>query len=258
MRQKVSAFSWGYWGWGAATQELVWAFDAVEKSRGHREPLFVDVRVSRSVRAAGFRERAFEELVGRRRYRWMQGLGNEAVATGQGEPRLRRPEDADELLGLILEHHRLSRRVVFFCSCKSPWDAERCHRKLVGTKLLAAARSREVNLWLEEWPGGAVSDRDVPAIRVPCGTLKSLASGGTWVTLEDRPQAELLRLPTGSLVSLDEAGSAEVRSVCPPRFVDGRWKLELFMKDEPGQSRGALQRGVHRKRADLLLDARRP
>ena len=57
-----TVFAWGYWGWGEATQELVKRLDAVEGSRGFVPPLLVDVRVSRSVRATGFRGDAFGKL----------------------------------------------------------------------------------------------------------------------------------------------------------------------------------------------------
>ena len=185
----------------------------------------------------------------------MPGLGNEAVATGRGVMRLRRPEDVEILLDLILEHERSHRRVVFFCSCESPWNAAGCHRTLVADTLLAAARARNVKLSLEEWPGGEVST-EVRSVRVPGRTLKALAAGGKWVALESRPDAELLQMPTGGLVSLEEGPSSRIASVCPPRFVNGRWKLQLFVDAEPDQSRTDLLREVHRKRAELLLDAR--
>jgi hypothetical protein len=33
---------WGYWGWGGSTKELVLAFDAAERERGHEPPVLVD------------------------------------------------------------------------------------------------------------------------------------------------------------------------------------------------------------------------
>lgn len=47
----IEAFSWGYWGWGGSTQELIDAFDGAEQERGHGPPIFVDARVDRGVRA---------------------------------------------------------------------------------------------------------------------------------------------------------------------------------------------------------------
>src|SRR5688500_8003061 len=50
----LTMFTWGYWGWGTTTREFVQAADAVEASRGFNPPLFVDIRIRRSVRAPGF------------------------------------------------------------------------------------------------------------------------------------------------------------------------------------------------------------
>ncbi len=44
---------------------------ADRKARGFEAPMFVDLRVSRSVRAAGFNSKAFEELAGPERHVWM-------------------------------------------------------------------------------------------------------------------------------------------------------------------------------------------
>ena len=70
----TTLFSWGYYGWGNHTPNLVEAVDAVETSRGFEPPIFVDVRIRRSVRAAGFKGPAFERLLGERttRHRWMK------------------------------------------------------------------------------------------------------------------------------------------------------------------------------------------
>jgi hypothetical protein len=48
--------------------------DAVEKARGFAPPLFVDIRISRSVRAPGFNRAPFEGVVGKSRYRWLDDL----------------------------------------------------------------------------------------------------------------------------------------------------------------------------------------
>jgi hypothetical protein len=72
----LTAFSWGYWGWGNHTRDFVRTVDAVERARGKRPPIFVDIRFSRSVRALGFRDSAFQEMVGESRYRWLRKLGN--------------------------------------------------------------------------------------------------------------------------------------------------------------------------------------
>jgi hypothetical protein len=71
-------FSFGYWGAGSATRALVDAFNDAETLRGFDHPLWVDVRISRSVRAVGFRDRAFEQLLGSH-YVWMPDLGNASM-----------------------------------------------------------------------------------------------------------------------------------------------------------------------------------
>ena len=55
----VTIFSWGYWGWGNATDQLVHGIDAAESERGHSPPIFVDIRIRRTGRAKGFVGDAF-------------------------------------------------------------------------------------------------------------------------------------------------------------------------------------------------------
>ena len=53
----LTLFTWGYWGWGGSTRstrKLVQAVDLAEKKRKHKPPIFVDIRLRRSVRAKGF------------------------------------------------------------------------------------------------------------------------------------------------------------------------------------------------------------
>ena len=57
--RRLTMFSWGYEGWGNATRQLVRSFDLAEAYRRHTPPIFVDIRMSRSVRAVGFRDHTF-------------------------------------------------------------------------------------------------------------------------------------------------------------------------------------------------------
>src|SRR4051812_7144928 len=98
----LTAFSWGFWGWGSATRQLVRAVDAVESARGFRPPIFVDIRFRRSGRAAGFRGDAFEKLLGRKRYRWMQSLGNKNFGSSR-KVAIAYPKSAYQLLDLVLD-----------------------------------------------------------------------------------------------------------------------------------------------------------
>ena len=148
-------FSWGYWGWGNATTELIRSVDAAEASRGFEPPIFVDSRIRRSVRAKGFTGGAFEKAVGSGRYKWIQDLGNESVLTGHGPIRIRNPKAAARLLDLALEAAKRRQRILFFCACEFPkW----CHRADVADLVVAEARRRRITLVVEEWPGGKPAD----------------------------------------------------------------------------------------------------
>lgn len=59
----LTLFSWGYWGWGRATQELIRTVDTTERQRGFRPPVFIDIRLKRNCRAPGFRGDEFEKLL---------------------------------------------------------------------------------------------------------------------------------------------------------------------------------------------------
>jgi hypothetical protein len=138
-----------------ATPELVEAIDAAEKKRGFDPPEWVDIRIQRSVRAAGFRDDAFARLLGER-YIWLPDLGNARVEERQTGVQIKNPAAAQVLLDLVIASP--SRRVIFFCACEHP---ARCHRYAVGRLLLAAARKRRVGAVVAEWPGGEPSDYEV-------------------------------------------------------------------------------------------------
>ena len=65
--KRTTAFTWGYWGWGTHAADFVRNVDEVERARGWRPPLFVDIRIRRTVRAPDFQQNAFEKIVGQRR-----------------------------------------------------------------------------------------------------------------------------------------------------------------------------------------------
>ena len=79
--KRITAYTWGYWGWGTHAADFVRNLDAVEKAHGWKSPLFVDIRIRRTGRAPDFQQNAFERLVGQRRYRWMKTLGNRSIIT---------------------------------------------------------------------------------------------------------------------------------------------------------------------------------
>jgi hypothetical protein len=147
---ETTLFSFGYWGWGSATAQLVESIDAVEAARGFEPPLFVDIRISRSVRAKGFSGAAFAHLVGEARYRWLDALGNLGVMDG-GTMRIKDPEAANQLLDLAVDCARKRRRLLLFCACERPCA---CHRSVVTVLALAAGRRRRLPIEVIEWPGG--------------------------------------------------------------------------------------------------------
>jgi Protein of unknown function (DUF1653) len=158
-RMKLTTiFTWGYYGWGNATPSLVEAVDAVEASRGFEPPIFVDIRIRRTVRAEGFRGSNFEKLLGPSRHRWMKGLGNKFILTRTGPiVQIADRSAADDLLDLALESATHERRLLFFCSCQWPkFDGElACHRTTVAELVLKAARRLSAAIEIVEWPDGA-------------------------------------------------------------------------------------------------------
>jgi hypothetical protein len=196
----VTLFTWGYYGWGNHTPNLVEAVDAVETSRGFQPPLFVDIRIRRSVRAAGFTGTAFEKLLGEKRHLWMKSLGNKAIVTGTGPLiQIADPSAADELLCLSIELARHKQRLIFFCSCQWPrMEGEiSCHRATVAALVLEAAKRRGIHVKVVEWPGGEpqrieleVQPKDFAAVRkgrlsVPLGPRFDLAehAGLPWCSI---------------------------------------------------------------------------
>jgi hypothetical protein len=134
----IRLFSWGYWRWGNATDRLVEAFDKAEQSRGFRPSIFVDCRLRRQGRAKGFVGNAFRDLVGPSRYRWMQDLGNLAIATGSGGVEIKNPAAVAELLELAVSAADQRQRVIFYCACEFPSldGALACHRRTIATSRL--------------------------------------------------------------------------------------------------------------------------
>jgi hypothetical protein len=222
----LSIFSWGFWGWGTATRQLLAAVDAVEERRGFMPPVFVDIRYRRSGRAPGFRGETFERLVGRRRYRWMPTLGNASIGTLRSA-RIACPMAADQLLDLALDKHEGTTRIIFFCACESPWASD-CHRHMVSRLVLRSARRRRLSVEVNEWPGGTPSTK-AQTIRVSSETLQTVARGAKAVPLSRRRiPLDFVGIPWGTLVVL-KAGSNELPVVVgPAAFRHGSWVLPRF------------------------------
>ncbi len=226
----LTLFTWGYEGWGNWTDKLVEAVDALEQSRGWGPPLFVDIRASRKVRAEGFREKAFEKKHGPERYRWMNGLGNKAILTGEKFGSLIEPATVSNLLALAIEMESQKRRVIYFCSCQSPTGG--CHRHWVAPHLLELAAKRGQKVTVVEWPGFETEPGKILKVTVGRGIVKSAGNGvRKSVPLgEDRPSPELLGLPWFTPVELVEEGTGEnlvYPLVGPAQHRAGGWQLPL-------------------------------
>ncbi len=155
--ERLQVFTFGYWGWGNATHQLIESLDAVEADRGFKPPILVDIRLHRSVRAAGFREDSFEKPLGAQRYRWMKSLGNLSIAETTGQRiKIKEPEAADDLLDVAMKAAIDNRRLIFFCGCEWPRENGKiyCHRAIVANLLIRAALERGVPIEILEWPGG--------------------------------------------------------------------------------------------------------
>ena len=225
----LTIFSWGYRGWGNSNKQFVQAVDAIERSRGFRLPIFVDVRIRRSVRAKGFNGSAFEKLLGRSRHRWMRSLGNRYIITRSGPPiQIAEPSAAKELLGLALEAASDRRRLLFFCSCGYPKDGRRiaCHRHVVGTLLLKRAQQSGVQTEVVEWPGG---DPKRVNLDVSDEVFKAVEAGRVTIPLGNRPDlAEFAALPYGSVVKINSNGKSMRVISGPACFQAGEWVLPIL------------------------------
>jgi hypothetical protein len=237
----LTLFSWGFWGWGTATKQLVEAVDAVEGSRGYKPPLFVDVRIQRSGRAPGFQGAAFEKRLGPSRYVWMDDLGNLAIRD-RGPMRIKNPAAAASLLDQAVARAKSKQRVIFFCACEFPGTVRRlcCHRVEVASLVLKAARKHKAPTEIVEWPGGAAARHHLE-LSVPPDIFKKLLNGRTSIPLtKPFSLGAMGSLPWGSLVTLRERdqGTQYPGYVVsgPAKYKKGGWYLPVlgrFPTDTP-------------------------
>lgn len=222
-------FSFGYWGWGNHTAQLVQAVGAVEAARGFAPPGFVDTRIRRAVRAAGFQGAAFERLLGPERHRWMPALGNRHVVTNTGPPiQIAEPAAAGDLLDLAVEWGRRRQRVLYFCACE--WmrvaGETACHRDAVGDLVLAEAARRGAAVEVVEWPGGEPTPREMD---VEAKVLRAVAGGRATVPLgEAADLATGCGLAWGSVVTLRAAGRRVRVLAGPARYHPSGWALPVL------------------------------
>jgi hypothetical protein len=227
----TTLFSFGYWGCGSATHELVEAIDAVETRRGFEPPLWVDIRGSRSVRAAGFRDKEFEKLL-RGRYLWMEDLGNRRVLEGRKGIEIINPAAATDLLSRALENPK--RRVIFFCACAHPAF---CHRKEVGKLVLHYAKERRERVEIIEWPGG---EPGTLTIDVSPSALRKIERGDTKSTVIPSSVTHLdaVALPWGTITTM-RAGADQVNVLLGPTLFNAAGVHLRIIRDELGTRAGS-------------------
>jgi len=227
----TTLFSFGYWGCGSATHELVEAIDAVETHRGFEPPLWVDIRGSRSVRAAGFRDKEFEKLLGGR-YLWMDDLGNKCVLEGRQGIEIINPAAATGLLSRALENPK--RRVIFFCACAHPAF---CHRKEVGKLVLHYAKARRERVEIIEWPGGEPGTLTIDVLpstlrKIERGDIKSTGIPSSMTKLD------AVALPWGTTATM-RAGADQVSVLVGPAQFNAAGAHLRIIRNESGSRAGS-------------------
>ena len=225
----TTLFSWGYYGWGNATAKLVEAVDAIEKQRGFLPPIFVDIRIRRTVQAVGFKGSAFESLLGEDRYRWMRELGNKRIVTKTGARiQIAKPAAANDLLDLALKASKTKRRVIFFCSCCWPKTEGKisCHRTTVANLVLAAAKRHGVSVQVVEWPGDKARRLKFelrPAL------FQSVSKGLRYIPLGKEAVTDYLQGPPWGSIATFHCGSEKIhRIVGPLMWRKKGWQLQVL------------------------------
>jgi hypothetical protein len=251
--KRVTAFTWGYWGWGHAAPEFVRAADALERKRGFKPPVFADVRLSRSVRAPAFRDRAFEQAMGPKRYVWIPKLGNKRFRTGGLE--LQDEAGARDLLDVIVSASKESKRVIFFCACESPIAVDGCHRYLARDALLREAKRARVPLTVQEWPGSSPSGEVDLVVEPDEACADALDRKRDWIPLPATVKvADLAGLPYGALARFETGGEPVHVLSGQVLFRKGRWHLRRL--DDPATGPEGLIAAAPAHRRGLELQAK--
>ena len=257
-KKPITLFSFGYWGWGTSTPQLVKAVDAVEKSRGFKPPIFVDTRISRSVRAPGFNGGAFGKLLGDARYHWMKSLGNERIKSKKGKKiQISDPSAAVDLLDLAIDASEENRRIILYCSCIWPkWEGEvNCHRAEIGSLLLKSAKKRGIQVEVTEWPGSKPGHLEMT---VSPNLFRSVRNGRMTIPVKKSASlAEIASLGWGSIVTLHSDGETIHRPVGPAAWQKKEWALPVlpyFL--DPTTSLSDYQKDARKMRREMGLEPR--
>jgi len=239
----LKIFTFGYYGWGNSTPQLIQAVDAVERSRGFKPPFFVDTRIQRSGRAPGFVGNLFGGLLGENRHLWMKSLGNKRITTKSG-PRIQiaQPQAVNELLDLAIEKAKDRRRVIFFCGCAWPKADGKvnCHRTVVASLLIKSAKKRAIDVEVVEWPGDeaehvnlSLNDEDFSKKYIPISSMKLCDAAG---------------MPWGSTAKITSGEECKFGIIGPTQYRFGEWQLQLY---EQAETKTAIQKLSARFRKDF-------
>jgi hypothetical protein len=229
---RIQIFSFGYYGWGNSTPQLVQAVDAVERRRGFKPPIFVDIRIRRAVRAPGFNGNAFEKLLGEKRHRWMKALGNKQIVNRTGPPiQIAEPSAVNDLLDLAIVAAEDRRRLIFFCSCAWPRFQGRvkCHRTRVAALAIKAAERRQLDVEVVEWPGGKASLMDLP---IDSMSFDGLMRDRFYVPAGRLALAQSAAIAWGSTATITADGQHVQAVIGPAQFRRGSWQLPILFQGE--------------------------
>ena len=224
-RSKITLFTFGYWGWGNHTEELLATIDERERKAGCSPPVFVDIRFNRAVRAKGFNGDNFKEIVGEKRYRHMRSLGNARIGSGKGGIRINEPQAAAELLDEALQAADDNRRIIYFCACEVPVC---CHRRTVAGLVEKEGEKRKLTVTNLEWPGG---DPEFHELSVSRELFTKAAQIRATVPLP-KGATQLRALPWYSAVKFhskeDNSREPILIFTGPARFTKEGWCLPVF------------------------------
>lgn len=225
-----------------------------EQRRGFAPPLFVDIRLARSVRAKGFAGNAFAQLVGRERYRWMRTLGNRAYRDPDGMIQIADPRAAADLLAVAESCAAERQRFLFFCSCQFPRHEVHppCHRSEVARLLAEEARQMGKPATVIEWPGERPASLE---FQTGATTIKALCHGKRLIPARDLNPDPPHVFPWCSIIHLRADHGLAIAVIAePPRVHSGEWFIPVIHVGGAGSETDELTPMSLRHRRTLGLE----
>lgn len=225
---ELTLFSWGYKGWGNSIPQLLHATQTAELTRGFQPPVFVDIRFRRAVRAEGFKEKAFEKILGTDRYIWMKDLGNANINdTDATKAKIHNENAVNDLIDLAMSAAKKKQRLIFFCSCHS--QDPNCHRHIVARLTILAAKKRKISLTIAEWPGDEPSKKPLLTIQITKAFFNKLSTehGFSGIPIDTKIAEQCYALPWGTLVYVQEGEKRAFVGTGPSMIRAGKWFLPV-------------------------------